>query len=83
MQVGSSWMKSDEIVKAAKWHRAIKEGQTCIRHFFEALSLGLHNLLREIDVKEFYSLPMSQAVWQKIKPYQDGVFNKFVDGCLK
>jgi hypothetical protein len=35
------------------------------------------------DVKEFYSLPIPQAVWEKIKPYQDAEFIEFVESALK
>lgn len=35
------------------------------------------------DVREFYSLPIPKAVWEKIKPYQDAEFVRFVENALE
>lgn len=34
------------------------------------------------DVREFYSLPIPRAVWERLKPFQDEAFVKFVEGAL-
>ena len=36
----------------------------------------------ERDVREFFALPIPKAVWEKLKPFQDGKFVAFVDRCL-
>lgn len=51
-------------------YRAMKEGE------FVRLE-GLEN-----DVREFFSLPIAGAVWQKRRPLQDKAFVAFVDDCL-
>lgn len=33
------------------------------------------------DVQDFFSLPIPNAVWEKIKPFQDGDFVSFVESC--
>ncbi len=35
------------------------------------------------DVREFYSLPIPKAVWEKIKAYQDAKFVKFVEDAME
>jgi hypothetical protein len=37
---------------------------------------GLQN-----DVRDFLTLPIPKAVWEKIKPFQDGDFVTFVESC--
>jgi hypothetical protein len=34
------------------------------------------------DVRELFTLPIPKAVWEKIKPFQDGDFVVFVENCL-
>lgn len=34
------------------------------------------------DVREFYSLPIPRAVWERLKPFQDEAFVKFVEDAL-
>jgi hypothetical protein len=34
------------------------------------------------DVREFFTLPIAKAVWEKIKPFQDRDFVVFVESCL-
>jgi hypothetical protein len=35
------------------------------------------------DIREFFSSPIPQEVWEKMKPLQDADFVCFVDACLK
>jgi hypothetical protein len=35
-----------------------------------------------LDVKEFFSLPIPRAVWEKSKVYQDSDFVQFVESCM-
>jgi len=35
------------------------------------------------DVREFFTLPIPKAVWEKLKPFQDANFAKFVETALK
>jgi hypothetical protein len=35
------------------------------------------------DVREFYSLPILRAAWEKIRPFQDSEFIKFVEDALR
>jgi hypothetical protein len=35
------------------------------------------------DVKEFFSLPIPKAVWEKVKPLQDAGFVVFMEDCLR
>jgi hypothetical protein len=34
------------------------------------------------DIRDFFMLPIPKAVWEKIKPFQDGDFIVFVESCL-
>jgi hypothetical protein len=34
------------------------------------------------DIRDFFTLPIPKAVWEKIKPFQDGDFVAFVESCL-
>ena len=34
------------------------------------------------DVRELFALPIPKAVWEKIRPFQDGDFVAFVERCL-
>ena len=51
--------------------RAMKHGE------FVKLE-GLEN-----DVREFFTLPIPKAVWNKLKPVQDANFAKFIETALK
>jgi len=51
--------------------RAMKHGE------FVKLE-GLQN-----DVREFFALPIPKAVWEKLKPFQDANFAKFIETALK
>ncbi|MGZ4973092.1 MAG: hypothetical protein ACXWDN_10055 [Limisphaerales bacterium] len=33
------------------------------------------------DVRDFFTLPIANAVWSKLKSFQDGEFVRFVDQC--
>lgn len=35
------------------------------------------------DVGQFFSLPIPNAIWHKLKPFQNGDFIRFVDDCLR
>jgi len=35
------------------------------------------------DIQEFFTLPIPKAVWEKIKPFQDGDFVTFIESALK
>jgi hypothetical protein len=35
------------------------------------------------DIRDFFTLPIPKAMWEKIKPFQDGDFIAFVEKCLK
>ena len=37
---------------------------------------GLQN-----DIRDFFTLPIPKAVWEKIKRFQDGDFIAFVESC--
>jgi hypothetical protein len=37
----------------------------------------------EMDVREFFALPIPKAVWQKVKPFQDKKLVAFVEKCLQ
>jgi len=50
--------------------RAMKQGE------FVKLE-GLQN-----DVREFFTLPIPKAVWEKLKPFQDDDFVALVESCL-
>ncbi|SRR5258706_353951 len=52
-------------------HRAIKAG----------MFIKINGL--ESDIRFFLSLPIPNAVWEKIKAFQDGDFVTFVERCLK
>lgn len=51
--------------------RAMKHGE------FVKLE-GLQN-----DVREFFALPIPKAVWEKLRPFQDANFAKFIEAVLK
>lgn len=34
------------------------------------------------DIKEFFSWPIPKAIWEKIKPFQNEDFVRFVEACL-
>jgi hypothetical protein len=34
------------------------------------------------DVREFFSLPLPQAVWETVRPFQNRKFAAFVEACL-
>jgi hypothetical protein len=36
----------------------------------------------QLDVKEFFSLPIPKAVWERLKPFQDDEFIAFVEAQL-
>src|SRR5581483_9375599 len=35
------------------------------------------------DVRDFFTLPIPRAVWDKIKPFQDEDFTQFIESALK
>jgi hypothetical protein len=35
------------------------------------------------DIRDFFTLPIPKAVWEKIKPFQDGDFVAFVEDALR
>ena len=35
-----------------------------------------------LDIREFFSLPVPKAVWEKSKVYQDDDFVRFVESCM-
>jgi hypothetical protein len=35
------------------------------------------------DIRQFFSLPIPKAVWERIKPFQDRDFVKFIDSCVR
>ncbi len=35
------------------------------------------------DIRDFFTLPIPKSVWEKLKPFQDGDFVKFVETALK
>ncbi len=49
-----------------------------------AMEAGLFIKIKGLqsDIRFFLSLPIPKAVWEKIKPFQDGDFVAFVEGCL-
>ena len=54
-----------------------------LRSSFKARQSGMYfheNGLR-LDIKDFFSLPVPRAVWEKTKKYQDLDFVKFVESC--
>ena len=34
------------------------------------------------DIRDFFTLPIPKAMWEKIKPFQDRDFVAFVESCL-
>lgn len=50
-----------------------------------AMKAGLFIKIKGLqsDIRFFLSLPIPKAVWEKIKPFQDGDFVAFVENCLK
>lgn len=52
---------------------------------FRASNAGLYELPKYIrqDIQQFFSLPLPQAVWNQISPFQDDDFVKFVEYILK
>jgi hypothetical protein len=51
---------------------------------YQARKLGMYfqeDGLR-LDIREFFSLPIPKAVWEKSKVYQDHDFVKFVESCV-
>ena len=50
-----------------------------------AMEAGLFIKIKGLqsDIRFFLSLPIPKAVWEKIKPFQDGEFVTFVENCLK
>lgn len=60
---------------------------TLISHLstvFRALKQGEFVKLEglEQDVREFFTLPIPRAVWERLKQFQDGKFVAFVENCL-
>lgn len=51
---------------------------------YRAMKAGMFVKLEGLqkDIKEFFSWPIPRAVWEKIKPFQDEAFVRFVDTCL-
>ncbi len=49
-----------------------------------AISLGMFPELEGLrkDISEFYSLPIPNEIWKKLKPLQDRAFVGFVDSAL-
>jgi hypothetical protein len=37
----------------------------------------------QTDIRDFFELPIPKAVWNKMKPFQDGDFVEFIEDCLK
>ena len=35
------------------------------------------------EVRELFALPIPKAVWEKIKPFQNANFAKFIEAVLK
>lgn len=50
-----------------------------------SIKAGMLIEIRELkkDVKDFMALPIPNTVWNKIKPFQDAEFIKFVENALK
>ena len=50
-----------------------------------AMNAGLFVEIKglESDVREFFSLPVPQAVWHTVKPLQNKDFAAFIDSALK
>jgi hypothetical protein len=36
----------------------------------------------ERDVREFFALSIPKAIWEKLRPFQDGKFVAFMENCL-
>jgi len=53
----------------------------CIHH---AASLGMFPELEgmRMDIREFYSLPIPQEIWKRLKPLQDLKFITFIENCV-
>ena len=51
---------------------------------YRAMKEGLFVQVKGIrnDIKELFSLPIPQVVWEKIRPLQESDFARFVDTCL-
>ena len=52
---------------------------------FQALNRGLDVKIEKIneDVREFFSLPIPRAIWEKSRVFQNDDFVEFVERCMK
>ena len=52
---------------------------------FQALNRGLDVKIEKIneDVREFFSLPIPRAIWEKSRVFQNDDFVEFVEQCMK
>ena len=52
---------------------------------YRAITLGMFPELEGLrrDIREFYSLPIPQAIWERLRPLQDRDFVAFVESTLK
>jgi hypothetical protein len=71
ISIGEELFVTTIIAHLSTVFRAMKHGE------FVKLE-GLQN-----DVREFFTLPIPKAVWNKLKPVQDANFVKFIETALK
>lgn len=65
------WFVSLLILHLGTAHRAMKDG----------MFLKPEGLRK--DIKWMFSLPVTRAVWEKMRPFQDNEFVRFIEECLR